>query len=114
LSRRALSIKTSWRQPENIAALKKAVKVQSNAFDDQKAHFNDVLSKIYYVRHNTREMMAILTKTSRLSEEGRAAIFFEKIKPYMEHIRRHCDELECVVADELWDLPKYREMLFIF
>jgi len=32
----------------------------------------------------------------------------------MEHIRRHCDELECVVADELWDLPKYREMLFIF
>jgi glutamine synthetase len=72
-----------------------------------------VVSKIYYVRHNTQEMMQLLAKSQDMGHEKKAALFFEKIKPYMEHIRKHCDELECVVADEMWDLPKYREMLFI-
>ena len=31
----------------------------------------------------------------------------------MEDIRKHVDDLEMVVDDELWTLPKYREMLFI-
>jgi len=31
----------------------------------------------------------------------------------MDEVRLHADALECEVADELWPLPKYREMLFI-
>jgi glutamine synthetase type III len=31
----------------------------------------------------------------------------------MEHIRKHADLLEGVMSDEHWDLPKYREMLFV-
>ena len=42
-----------------------------------------------------------------------AELYFEDLKPLMDHIRRHVDALECVVSDEHWDLPKYREMLFI-
>jgi glutamine synthetase len=97
----------------NITALKQSVKFESKALADQKEHLAEVLSKIYYVRHNTKEMMQMLEKTHGMSEEKKAVLFFEEIKPYMEHIRKHCDELECVVADEMWDLPKYREMLFI-
>ena len=40
-------------------------------------------------------------------------LYFDEVKPLMEHIRRHVDALEQVVSDEHWDLPKYREMLFI-
>lgn len=97
----------------NIAALKQSVKFEAKALADQKGHLSEVLSKIYYVRHNTQEMMELLEKSHAMNEEKKAELFFNKIKPYMEHIRKHCDELECVVADEMWDLPKYREMLFI-
>lgn len=96
-----------------IAALKKSVKLDAKALADQKSHLADVVAKIYYVRHNTREMMQLLAKAHDMDEEKKAELLFNKIKPHMEHIRRHCDELECVVADEMWDLPKYREMLFI-
>jgi len=37
-----------------------------------------------------------------------------KIKPYLEDIRIHIDKLELIVDDELWPLPKYREMLFTY
>jgi glutamine synthetase len=36
-----------------------------------------------------------------------------EIRSLMEKIRSHADALEAEVADELWPLPKYREMLFI-
>jgi glutamine synthetase len=35
------------------------------------------------------------------------------VKPYFETIRYHVDKLEMVVDDELWALPKYREMLYL-
>ncbi len=98
-----------------IIALKKqtGLKLEAKAIEDRKAHLSDVVSVIYYVRHNTREMMELMHKSEHLSPEKKAELFFEKIKPYMEHIRKHVDALECVVSDESWDLPKYREMLFI-
>lgn len=36
-----------------------------------------------------------------------------ELKPLMEHIRRHVDDLESKMPDNLWMLPKYKEMLFI-
>jgi len=98
-----------------LAILKKQAKVtfDAKALTDQKEHVAEVAAKIYYVRHNTAEMMALMDKTEKLSPEDKAEVLFEKVKPYMEHIRRHVDELERVVSDERWVLPKYREMLFI-
>ncbi|MFH0827746.1 MAG: hypothetical protein V1919_01100, partial [Candidatus Omnitrophota bacterium] len=100
---------------EKIVVLKKQakLKIDVKAMEDRKAHLSEVISTIYYIRHNTREMMNLLVKSEQLSSEKRAELFFEKIKPYMAHIRKHVDALECVVSDEHWDLPKYREMLFI-
>jgi glutamine synthetase len=98
-----------------LAALKKqaGLKLDAKAFDDHKVHLADVVAMIYYVRHNTREMIELVHKSEHLSSEKKAELFFEKTKPSMEHIRKHVDALECVVSDEHWDLPKYREMLFI-
>ncbi|MGB5324153.1 MAG: glutamine synthetase III [Pseudomonadales bacterium] len=36
-----------------------------------------------------------------------------EIRPLMDDVRLHADKLEAEVSDELWPLPKYREMLFI-
>jgi glutamine synthetase len=98
-----------------LAGLKKSagLKINPAALEDKKAHLSDIISKIYYVRRNTAEMVNLLEKAKKISDEKRAELYFEELKPLMEHIRRHVDELECVVPDDTWDLPKYREMLFI-
>lgn len=98
-----------------VVLLKKdaKLKVEPAALKDQKEHLSDVLLKIYYVRRNTDEMIRLLAKAEKLHHEARAKLYFEELRPLMEHIRKHVDALECVVSDEHWDLPKYREMLFI-
>ena len=100
---------------EDIARLKKdlKLKVEAGALNDLKEHLSEVMSKIYYVRRNAKEMMKLLEKAAKSHHEERARLYFDELKPLMEHIRRHVDALECVVSDEHWDLPKYREMLFI-
>jgi glutamine synthetase len=98
-----------------LAELEKGVdlKVDQAALQDKKEHLNEVISKIYYVRRNVNEMDKLLEQAKKLSDEKRAEFYFKELKPLMEHIRRHADALECVVSDDAWDLPKYREMLFI-
>lgn len=89
------------------------LKVDTAALNDQKEHLADVAAKIYYVRRNAKEMSKLLDRVKDMDGEKRAELYFRELKPLMEHIRKHVDALECVVSDEDWDLPKYREMLFI-
>lgn len=42
----------------------------------------------------------------------RAFAYCETVKIYFDQIRYHADKLELLVEDELWPLPKFREMLF--
>ena len=41
----------------------------------------------------------------------RSIMYCEEVLPYFEKIRVHSDKLELLIDDEVWTLPKYREML---
>lgn len=47
------------------------------------------------------------------SEREKAIAYHDNVVPPMESIRRHIDKLELMVDNEMWPLPKYRELLFI-
>jgi glutamine synthetase len=47
------------------------------------------------------------------NQRERAITFHDNLVPLMEEIRQHVDDLEMVIDDQLWPLPKYRELLFI-
>ena len=47
------------------------------------------------------------------SEREKAIAYHDTVAPLMESIRYELDKLELLVSDELWTLPKYRELLFI-
>lgn len=47
------------------------------------------------------------------TEHEKAIAYHDTVAPKMEEIRYQIDKLELLVADELWTLPKYRELLFI-
>jgi len=42
-----------------------------------------------------------------------AIAYRNNVREYFELIRKHVDKLEMLVDDEMWPLPKYRELLFI-
>lgn len=87
--------------------------IEEAAYEDLKKHLAEVTAKIFYVRKNTIAMEKLLEKANGLEAVEKAELYFQELKPLMEHIRRHCDDLEKVLSDEAWDLPKYREMLFV-
>ena len=47
------------------------------------------------------------------SPEKCAAAYCDKVKPYFDEIRYHCDKLELLVDDEIWPLSKYRELIML-
>ena len=52
-------------------------------------------------------------KANVISDSFKKAIAYEKdVKPFLEDIRYHIDKLELIVDNEIWPLPKYRELLF--
>ncbi|MBN1653762.1 MAG: glutamine synthetase III [Deltaproteobacteria bacterium] len=99
---------------DSLETLERLCKVTNKAaVDDRRSFFEQLTNDILYVHRNIAELEKMIDKALELDEEKRADYYFETLKPQMAHIRRHIDELERVMPDELWQLPKYREMLFI-
>lgn len=62
----------------------------------------------------TQEMISNRKQANQIANERAKAIaYHDAIVPALEVIRRHIDRLELMVDNELWPLPKYRELLFL-
>ena len=64
---------------------------------------------------NAVEDMVETRKTVNKMEDIRelAIAYHDRVAPFLASIRKHIDKLELIVEDEMWTLPKYRELLFI-
>ena len=73
-----------------------------------------VISKhIEGINAKVKEMTDARKKANALTDaQEMAEAYCDKVKPYFEIIRNHCDKLELLVDNELWTLTKYRELLF--
>ena len=49
----------------------------------------------------------------QVDERSKAIAYHDNVLPLMAEIRTHADALELIVDDEMWTLPKYRELMFI-
>ena len=62
----------------------------------------------------TDEMIEARKKANRITDMRTKAIaYHDTVAPYLDIIRSHIDELELMVDNQMWPLPKYRELLFI-
>ncbi|MFM2311536.1 MAG: hypothetical protein RLZZ04_812 [Cyanobacteriota bacterium] len=59
------------------------------------------------------KLSAAMEKHDFATTEAHMQYFAQTIRPLMDKIREYADALEALVADDLWPLPTYREMLFI-
>ena len=62
----------------------------------------------------TIEMIEARKKANRIENaRAKAIAYHDTVEVYFEEIRRHIDKLEEIIDDQMWTLPKYRELLFI-
>ena len=62
----------------------------------------------------SEKMLAERKKANSIEDvEKKALAYCDNVKVHFDEIRYHADKLELIVEDELWPLPKFRELLFI-
>ena len=102
--------------------LQKALGVKQVFSESEAAALNE--QDLQLIRRIENHTGAIVTRVEEMNKERahanhidnqreRAITFHDRVVPLMEDIRSHVDDLEMVIDDQLWPLPKYRELLFI-
>jgi len=86
----------------------------------QESILRDICTKISEL-HNSIEVLESLTTHDTQADHGgeddtfaHAKFYQQRVIPAMNEVRIAADELECVVDDAIWPLPKFREMLYIY
>ena len=66
------------------------------------------------IKEKVEEMIEARKKANKIADEREKAIaYHDTVAPKFDEIRYHIDKLELIVDDQMWTLPKYRELLFI-
>ena len=87
--------------------------------DNFKNIAKEQIELIMIISNHITEINALVNKMTQERKNANkqtglksAELYCNKVKPYFEEIRYHCDKLETMVDDNLWPLTKYRELLF--
>ena len=99
---------------QNVSLLREAA-LPEKLYKGQLTLLKEVSTHIQEVYDNVHEMVEARKVANNIEDTRAKAITYEaKVKAqYFDKIRYHVDKLEELVDDELWTLPKYRELLFL-
>lgn len=100
---------------ENVKGLKD---LYSDAEYQSLAHdrlnlIKDISGHITAIKSQVKDMKDLCDQINQMDNTRKqAGEYSQKVTPYFDSIREHIDSLEMTVDDEMWPLPKYRELLF--
>jgi glutamine synthetase len=98
---------------QNIKGLKD-IGLSQEAYKAQLNILNEISEHINKVQELSAEMTEARKAANAITDtRSKALAYCEKVKPYFDSIRYHVDKLELLVDDSEWELPKYRELLFL-
>ena len=99
---------------ENVTGLKEifGANFEDHA-SEQMRLIKRISEHIESIHAKVEKMVNARKEANKIKDVTKKAIAYcNKVKPFIEDIRNHCDKLELMVEDELWPLTKYRELLF--
>ena len=74
----------------------------------------EIAEHVSVIKSKVDEMVEARKVANKIEHERAKAIAYQNsVLPYFDIIRYHIDKLELIVDNEMWTLPKYRELLFI-
>ncbi len=100
---------------ENVMGMKKLLNEQEfkQLTEARIERIKEISVNISSIKARVREMIEERKVANRIADiRERAKLYDEKVRPYLDDIRKHIDQLELIVDNDLWPLPKYRELLF--
>ena len=81
---------------------------------DNKLLIEEISEHNAYIMENVKKLIEARKVANQIENEREKAVaYHDTVFPFLDDIRYHVDKLEMIVDDELWPLPKYRELLFI-
>ena len=101
---------------ENVKGLKDVLdsKTFVKLSRNQMQTIKEISEHVEEIKDKVSMMLEERKKANRIENlEKQALAYNQNVFPYLDVIRQHVDKLELMVDDELWPLPKYRELLFI-
>ena len=101
---------------ENAKGLKEVLDSKSfvKLSKNQLNTIKDISNHISEIKEHVEQMVEARKVANRITNDLEQAMAYnDSVKAYFEEIRDHVDKLEMLVDDEMWPLPKYRELLFI-
>lgn len=101
---------------DNVKGLKEVLdnKTYVALSKNQLDTIREISEHIAVIREQVNKMVDTRKEVNRIENIEELAIAYQsRIIPFFEEIRYHADKLELMVDNELWPLPKYRELLFI-
>lgn len=90
----------------------KNIPLPIDVVDDRKELFADLSRKIHEVCKYLKQLKEMLAIVAIKDDEEKANYLYHDLNPQIEKIRKHIDQIELIMPDSMWGLPKYREMLF--
>ncbi|GAB4317577.1 MAG: glutamine synthetase III [Bacteroidales bacterium] len=100
---------------ENVRGLKEVLdsKTFVKLSRNQMLTIKEISEHVEKIKDLVAEMLEERKKANRLEDpEEKAVAYDSRVAPFLDAIRYHIDKLELMVDDELWPMPKYRELLF--
>ena len=83
-------------------------------YDSDIELIRDIQHHTSAIQRLVSEMVEARKVANRIEDQREKAIeYHDKVAGFLEQIRDHIDRMEEVIDDQLWPLPKYRELLFI-
>jgi glutamine synthetase len=88
--------------------------VSADAIKSESKILQDVTAKLIELKNQLALLEKKVEEAGKIKDNSKKAKFFsDQIAPGLEEARKPSDELETIIPDDLWPLPKYSEMLFI-
>lgn len=98
---------------ENVKGMKEVLGAKSGHADTQTELLRSIDKHIEGVKQGVDEMLREREKASAIEDPREKAVAYcDRVQPYFLRIKEHTDALEMLIDDELWPLPKSREILF--
>lgn len=97
----------------NIKGLKD-LGIAAKSYNSQMEILEKISDHINAINVKGENMRQARKKANTLTDTREKAIAYcDSVKPFFDDIRYHVDKLELLVDDKIWELPKYRELLFL-
>ncbi len=109
------AIKYQTRLIENVKGLREIMGEEFKTLAaNELLNIREISEHTEAIRHKVEKMRIERAKANKNPViKKQALLYAQNVKPYLEEIRKHIDTLETIIDNELWPLPKYREMLFL-